>query len=266
MTAIPLERVGTRFLAQNVNRHLSAFLPKAIVCCAQQALDYYANLGYARRKMTVIPNGFDLDVFQRNASARERIRADLGVRHDEFLVGIVGRLHPMKDHRSFVTAAGLVYRKLTNVKFVLAGEGLDSGNRELQAWVRDAGITNASVCLGLRDDVAELYSALDLSVLSSISGEGFPNVLGEAMACEVPCVATDVGESRLIIGDAGRIVAPSDPTALATAIEELLCLPADARVQLGSSARQRIRARYSIAAVGAMYADLYQNVACGRGA
>ncbi len=266
MTAIPLERRTTQFLAGTVNRYLSFRLPEAIVCCAQEALEHYASVGYQRAKMVVIPNGYDLDVFKPDALAREAMRRTLGVHNDELLVGIVGRFHPMKDYRSFITAAGLVRKQVSKVKFLLVGAGLELGNSELEAWSEEAGVKSVCLCLGRRDDLSELYSAMDLNVLSSTSGEGFPNVLGEAMACGVPCVTTDVGDSRIIVGETGRMVSPSDPSALAGAITDILRLSVQARRQLGLTARQRISNGFSIAVVARSYLDLYQTLVSRRNA
>jgi glycosyltransferase involved in cell wall biosynthesis len=260
MTAMPLERRATQFLAGTVNRYLSFRLPDAIVCCAQEALEHYAGIGYQRGKMVVIPNGFDLDVFKPDALTRRAMRKTLGVHDDELLVGIVGRFHPMKDHRTFIAAAGLIRKQMPKVRFLLVGAGLDFANSELEAWAEKAGVKSACLCLGRRDDLSGLYSAMDVNVLSSASGEGFPNVLGEAMACGVPCVATDVGDSRRILGETGRTVSPSDSSALADAITDILRLPVQARRQLGVSARQRIADRFSIAMIARSYLDLYRTL------
>jgi glycosyltransferase involved in cell wall biosynthesis len=115
--------------------------------------------------------------------------------------------------------------------------------------------------LGQRSDTPALNAALDMAVSASSYGEGFPNVLGEAMACGAPCVTTDVGDSALVVGDAGRVVKPNDPEALADAINDLLSLPASARQQLGAAARARIEAHFSLASVARQYAELYASLA-----
>src|SRR6185312_4545208 len=134
-----------------------------------------------------------LDAFTPSAVARAEARAALGVRSDELLVGIVGRFHPMKDHRTFVSAAAVARKSLANLRILMVGEGLGPENGVLDEWLHTAGMRDACLRLGRRRDLPALYAAMDLCVLSSRIGEGFPNVLGEAMACGVPCVATDVG-------------------------------------------------------------------------
>jgi len=125
--------------------------------------------------------------------------------------------------------------------------------------VEENGIENKVHLLGPRQDVALLTSALDVAVSSSV-GEAFPNVVVEAMSCGVPCVATDVGDSALIVGDTGKIVPPAHPRLLAEAILELLNLPRDERRKLGVKARQRIQTNFEISKVVTAYEDLYREV------
>jgi glycosyltransferase involved in cell wall biosynthesis len=109
-----------------------------------------------------------------------------------------------------------------------------------------------------------VYPALDLLVLASAWGEAWPNVLGEAMACGVACVATDIGESREIVGDAGVIVPPRDPQALARACQGLLQQDHEARQALGMRARERVMTRFDIGAVFRQYADLWRGGAASE--
>lgn len=260
MTNVARQRLGTRMVTQTANKYLSRFVPKAIVCCAQEALEEYVRLGFMRTRMVVIPNGFDVDVFRPDAQARAIVRNSLGVKDDELLVGIVGRFHPIKDHRSFVRAAGSIHARIPKARFLMVGEGVRAENPELAGWFDEASVRDICHCVGRRDDLPALYAAMDVNVLSSI-GEGFPNVLGEAMACGVPCVATDVGGSKDLIGDTGSLVPPSDPQALSDAVIALLERTKAERVQLGLAARRRIQERFSIDAVSHVYGELYQRVA-----
>ena len=255
------EKPLLKFLARVTNPLLSRWLPDAIVCCGERARDVHVSFGFAPEKCTVIPNGFDLARFKPDPRAGAALRKELGIPEGAPLVGMVARLHPMKDHGNFMHAAAAVARELPSAVFLLCGDGLAPGARPLQRWMREAGLAPDSVRpIGRRDDMEKVYPALTVAVSSSKSGEGFSNVLGEAMACGVPCVATDVGDSALIVGETGRIVPPRDPSALARAVLEFLRIPASERAAAGLSARHRIETRYSLATIAARYEALYAQV------
>lgn len=265
-TNVKGEKLLKKLLACIVNPLLSYSLPDAIVCCAEEARKIHAGFGYARKKLCVIPNGFDLNRFTPNEHKRQEMRAELGVPDTALLVGMVTRMHPMKDIGNFLKAAARVAQEVPGARFLLCGEGLTRDSLQVESWRREAGLPgDRLLLLGRRNNVEWLYPALDLFVSSSLS-EGFPNVLGEAMACGVPCVATDVGDSRLIVGDTGSIVPSRNPEALASAILEKLNLTAEIRHSLGEAARNRIVTNYSIATVSAQYAALFDRVIQARAA
>src|SRR5690606_2510752 len=160
---------------------------------------------------------------------------ELGLGEDDLLVGLVARWHPQKDHPGFVRAAAQLVRREPRARFVLIGNDCDAGNPELVGLVREAGVGDRMHLLGRRTDIPRLTAALDVATSSSSFGEAFPNILGEAMACAVPCVTTDVGDSADIVGDTGRVVPPRDPDALAAALAEILSMPPQARAALGRS-------------------------------
>jgi glycosyltransferase involved in cell wall biosynthesis len=108
-----------------------------------------------------------------------------------------------------------------------------------------------------------LAAALDLLASPSL-GEGFPNVVAEAMACGVPCVVSDAGDSAALVGATGRIVPPGDPDALAAACQELITAGAARRQKMGAAARRRVAERYSLAATVAAYQELYQAIVPGH--
>ena len=178
--------------------------------------------GYPKDKTVVIPNGIDTVRFFPNPEARERIRAQWGIAEDEALIGLVGRLDPKKDHETFLQAAVLLMQERKHVRFVCVGTGPSEYRTALHNRAHALGLTNHLLWVSAQSQVADVYNALDLLVNSSSYGEGFANVLGEAMACGVPCVATDVGDSGLVIGDAGQLVPPKDPVALKTAMQQVL--------------------------------------------
>jgi glycosyltransferase involved in cell wall biosynthesis len=243
---------------------LSSFIPEAIVCCSEAGRWAHAALGYQQSKLRVIPNGFDIDSSELDLNARRALRQEWGIDESAVLVGHVARFDPMKDHRGFVETAARVHAKIPSTRFIFCGDGVDRQNSALVEWIRAAGIEDACILLGPRADVQRIYAALDVFVMSSSHAEGFPNVLGEAMASAVPCVATDVGDARLIIGDTGYVVPTREPTRLSEALISLLELEPQGRARLGLAARMRVVERFSLPTVVGQYESLYEEILTKR--
>jgi len=239
---------------------LSGRVPEKIVCCSATAAAEHRDMGYCEAKITVIPNGFDMDAFQPDRATRARMRRELAVRDDEVLMGRIGRFHPQKDYGGFIRAAVAVLDKAPRTRFVMIGEGLDWSNAALVEMLRKHGIEERCLLLGRRADVADVIRALDVTVSSSSCGEGFPNVVAESMACAVPCVVTDVGDSAAIVGDAERVVPPGRPDLLAEACLAVVAMDPAGRRQLGENARQRLARLYNLPDVIRRYESLYSEV------
>lgn len=238
---------------------ISKWVPSRILSCSEKARQVHVGCGYAAGKMVVVPNGFDLSRFKPDDDARKRIRTELGIEVDTPLVGLIGRFDPQKNHAGFFEAAGVLHRHMPQVHFVLAGQGIDMGNAALMQAMAQAGVLANTHLLGLRNDMQGLMAALDV-LASSSYGEAFPNVLGEAMACGVPCAVTDVGDSAYIVGDTGRAVASGDMHGLAAALEELLALPPSEKAALDERARERVAEHFEIGAVVRQYEDFYESL------
>jgi glycosyltransferase involved in cell wall biosynthesis len=239
---------------------LSPWLPHRILSCSARAMAVHVEIGYRANKLQVIPNGFDLGRFQPDDAARQSVRTELGLAAETPLVGLIARYDVQKNHSGFIEAAALIHQQLPMVHFLLAGEGIDGSNAALNETIKARGLASCIHLLGRRDDMPRLMVALDV-LASSSYGEAFPNVLGEAMACRVPCVVTDVGDSAEIVGDSGRVVPSGDMAGLARHIVELLSLPPEQKLALGSQARARVEANYEIAQVARRYMDFYERVA-----
>lgn len=253
---------STRWVAR-AGGALSQRVPDAVVYVAHAAQESHAALGYACPHSSVIPNGFDLNEFRPDPAARLRVRHELGLAPATELVGLVGRFHPDKDHGSFIAAAGRVQRSNPQARFLLCGEGVTPENRQLTAWAEQNGVRNACHFLGQREDMPRLAAALDLAVCSSLT-EAFPRAVGEAMACGVPCVVTDVGDAAHLVGGTGRVIPAGDPAALAAAMDELLALDGAARRALGRMARERIVEDFSQQRVVARHWGLWRQLAAAR--
>lgn len=220
----------------------------------------HERLGYPPTLGRHIPNGFDTERFAPSAEARFRLREALGVGADTVLVGLFGRLHPQKNQEGFLQAAAKILdQRPHRVQFVLAGEGTEPTNPSLQAILPPGDVASKTLVLGARTDMPDLMAALDILVNCSF-GEGFPNVVGEAMACGVPCIVTDVGDSALIVGEAGVVVPPGDQQALERALQATIDLDSDARASLGWAGRQRVLDNFSLSSIVRQYEDLYDDL------
>lgn len=239
---------------------LSGQLPSRIICCSEHARVMYTASGFAAEKITVIPNGFDTNRFRPDPEAALSVRAELGLSAATPLIGLVARYDPLKDHASFVKAAALLHQAMPHVHFLMCGNKVDADNTELVAQVRAMGLQDVIHLLGPRSDVPRIFAALDIATSSSIS-EAFPLAVGEAMACGVPCVATDVGDSALMIGTTGKIVPPANPAALMAGWKDLLALDPAARAQLGIASRNRVRELFDLDAVTRRYEAVYHELA-----
>ncbi len=235
---------------------LSRRVPGRIVFCSEYGRTQYQTHGFGSDCSVTIPNGFDTERFQSDAAGRVSIRKEIGVDADTPLVGLVARYHPFKDHTTFIEAAGLVAQRMPSVRFLLVGGGVDPQNATIVEHLRKLNLTVRCHLMGGRHDLPAIYSALDLLVSSSIS-EAFPLVIGEAMSCGVACVVTDVGDSRLIVDETGETVPPSDPKAMAEAMERMLSVSAVERDKRGGEVRRQICEQFSLDAVTRMYEEEY---------
>lgn len=253
------EKAGTR-AAIRAGTVLSG-RARRIVYNSRVAAEQHEALGYPAAKRCLLPNGFDCDRFRPSPEARAAVRAELGLAESDVVIGQVGRLHPMKGHGTFLRAAGALAARHPSVRFVLAGRGVVPQDAELAALVRDNGLQGRVQLLGEREDTFRLYPALDVATLASSWGEGFPNVVGEAMACGVPCVVTDVGDSAWVVGGHGVVVPPDQPAALAAGWATLVEAGAEGRARLGERARERVVEHFSLERVVAQYEELYHSLA-----
>jgi len=202
-------------LISRVCAFLSSSIPEKIICCAYRAQSTHKEKGYCPRKMIVIQNGYDFSKFHPDVMMRESIRNDLGVRSGDFLIGMIARYSPCKDHQNLLEALALLKGKM-NFICLLVGENI-KGNEVLWKVVLRLGLENNVRLLEFRKDIQSIMNALDIHVLSSLA-EGFPNVLAEAMACGIPAISTDVGDAKYILGDPAMCCPPRSPSALAELI------------------------------------------------
>lgn len=204
-----------------------AGLPDLIISNSVAGRNYAVARGLPAVKMHVICNGFDTQRFRPNAGARSRLRAAWGVDDRAPVIGMVARFDPMKGYSTFLGAAALLAKDCRDVRFVLVGHGSSRYRAALRQIVHRLGLEAQVIWQHPHSDMPHVYPAFDVLCCASVS-EGFPNVLGEAMACGVPCVVTDVGDARRIVGKIGIVLPPRDAAALARGLAAML-----QRVQTG---------------------------------
>ena len=231
-------------------------VPAAVVVNSLAGQQYHQRLGYRPRRWEVIANGFDMDRFRPDRSIGPKLREELGLPQDTVLLALVARVDPMKDHAVFLAAARQVATARAHAHFVLAGNGTET----LIPRVAELGLSGRVHFLGSYRHMDRLIPGIDIACLSSAFGEGFPNVLGEAMAAGVPCIGTDVGDIRAIIGRTGIVVPPRDPQAFAMAMINLIDRGPNARYELGQAARAWIQAEYSLSHIVTRYEALYESL------
>lgn len=250
-----------RRLTQAVIRVSAAFSrrPAAILYNSRLGAAQHEAIGYDCTKRVVIPNGFDCDQFRPSAEARRDVRQELGLAPDTMLIGLIARYHPMKGHGVFLTAASLLAREHAGLRFVLVGRGVTAGQPALARSLEELRLRDRVFLLGERSDVPRITAALDVACSSSVWSEGFSNAMGEAMACGVPCVATDIGESREILGNTGVIAPANDPAALAQGIGRIVAERVEQRRARGLHARARVEQMFSLGRVAEQYHELYRD-------
>lgn len=251
----PLSGV-TRALCARLSRR-----PALVIANSDAGVREHRALGYAPRRWAVVPNGIDVARYRPRPERRDAVRGALGLPSDAFVLGVVARYDPMKGHDVLAGALGLWLARWPGAHVLVAGAGIDWQAPEYSALKAAMPELASRVhLLGLRRDVADLWSACDVAGSPS-HGEGFANAIAEAMACGVPVVATAVGDSAQIVGGEGVTVPPADPGAFAVALDRIASLaPAD-RQAVGLRARKRVAELFSLDVAAARYLDAYRSVA-----
>jgi len=222
-----------------VTRFLYDVLPDAIVTTGEAIRTAMVRRhGFNPGKIVSIPTGIDTDVFSRKGG-HTSIRAELGLPDDAPLVGIVAVLRGWKGHEDFVEAARLVRQSVPDARFLIVGDG--PYRSRVEAAIVGKGLTDHIIMTGHRDDVAAVLRSLDVFVLSSFGHEGVPQAVLQALAMEVPVVASDVGGVAEAVrdGETGWLVPPRDPVAMASRITVLLSQP-DLRRVMGKKGRELV--------------------------
>jgi glycosyltransferase involved in cell wall biosynthesis len=237
---------------------LASKLPCGIIYNSRAAAIQHEKIGYSKRRRVFIPNGFEPPTPQ--PPSMGKLPELQNLRPTALVVGHAARFHPKKGQHFLLSAIKMVRERGVDVSLVIAGRGMDEDNTIVTEMCDEQGLSGCTFLLGECSSMSSFYRSLDVFVSSSSWGEGFPNVIAEAMMEGIPCVGTDVGETRDIIGDTGVVVHPASPDLLADGICNLLLAPEATRKMLGARAADRIKTRFSMASVGRRYLSIYQDL------
>lgn len=211
-------------LAYGLERRLSP-LAALIIVNSRAGLEHAKANGFPWRKLALVPNAVDAIRCEPDSAAAARLRQAWGVPQDAMLIGVVARMDPMKDQLGFVHAAAILARSHPDSRFVLVGGGLEDYARQVRAAIEATGLGERFTLTGKLSGMPGVYAALDVLCQSSAYGEGFPNVVAEALCSGTPCVVTGVGDAPELAALAGRaalVVPPGDPSALAQGLADML--------------------------------------------
>lgn len=220
---------------------LSIFASR-IAVNSMAGLEYAVKSGLPREKMLFVPNGIDTNTFYPNDEERRRVRAQWNMGDDVKIVGNISRFDPIKNHTMFLKAAAGVAAERSDVRFICVGHGKESYLQELKQLARTLGLEGKVHWIQAQSEVRAVYNAVDVFCSSSLT-EGFPNVIGEAMACGRHCVVTNVGDSALVVGDTGVVVPSDDAKAMTAGLLDRI----NATETLNLRARQRILENFTVA-------------------
>lgn len=226
----------------SVERVLARFAD-AIIANSEAGRRICERNGYPARRLTVVPNGIDTERFKRDSAGGAAIREQWGWQQ-QTVIGLVGRVDPVKAHDLFFEAAARLAQRVPRARFLCVGVTAAQA-KAFEQPLRRLGLENLVRFSPPTDDLARAYSALDILCMCS-HGEGFPNVVAEAMSCGVPCVVTDVGDAAYLVGETGIVVPPRDPERLAAGLEAMIARISAHSEQMRCAARQRIADNFGL--------------------
>jgi len=235
-------------------------IPDWIICNSHAGLFHAIKKGFPASRMSVISNGIDTNRFFPDRERGRRLRQRWNIQGDKKLIGMVARIDPMKDYPNFLQAAALLLQDKQDLHFLCVGDGPDELIKEYSQLASSLGLRDILTWAGYQQDMPAIYNALDILVSASAYGEGFSNVIGEAMACGTPCVATDVGDSALLVETFGELVPPSNPQALRDSILKLLRFVSESEVAIANQLAQEVTQQFSVDALASNTVLLFEKL------
>jgi glycosyltransferase involved in cell wall biosynthesis len=247
----------TSIILVKILSYLSFFIPISIILNSKKAQKIYKIKGFDKKKFVFIPNGYDLSIFKPDRLQRKIFRKKLKIKNNIKLIGNIARYDPKKDHANLIRALNLLKLKNYNFLCILVGHKISKHNKELNSLIKKLELSDKIKLFGQSNNVLQILNAIDIYVQSSSFGEGFPNVVAEAMSCGIPCVVTDVGDASNIVGKTGQVVPPNSPEKLAKKIEQTIN---NINKRKYNNPRLRIRQHFTINKMINKYNKLWYNV------
>jgi len=251
------DKLTTRFIIRLLGRLSGRF--NTIIFNSSVSLQQHIALGYSTKNTNFIPNGFDCQIFKPLQNNRSALRKEMSIREDAFVIGNIGRYHKVKNHAGLIQAFSRFAKNNTNSHLVLIGKDLSNTNHSLIRLIKNLGLENRVSLLGEKTNIPELISMMDVYISSSVA-EAFPNTIGEAMACGVICVATNVGDTAYLIGDTGILVNPDDTDGLVNGMNHAADLSISERKSIGKEARDRILDHFQQSTITLSYEKTYNKL------
>lgn len=248
----------TSIILVKILSYLSFFIPISIILNSKKAKGIYKIKGYDKKKFVFIPNGYDLSIFKPDRLQRKIFRKKLKIKNNTILIGNIARYDPKKDHANLIQALYLLKLKNYNFLCILVGHKISKHNNKLNYLIKKLKLSDKVKLLGQSNNVLQIFNGIDIYVQSSSFGEGFPNVVAEAMSCGIPCVVTDVGDASYIVGKTGCAIPPRNPILLAKAIEKKINqISAKQWKEKKRDCRLRIKNNFSIKKMTFKYNNLW---------
>lgn len=226
----------------------SSIIPKKIICCSETVKINHLAI-FNNSKLVVVNNGFDTIILNNSDLKRVAFRNSLNLKSNSLIFGMACRYHPQKDFKTLFESLSLIKKRgIFDFKIVLVGSNLNYNNIELVNIIKSYNLEEFVLLKGVSNDIKDFFSVIDLYFMTSSYGEGFPNVLAEAMSCGIPCISTNVGEAATIINNLGSVVEPQRPDLFAVEIIRFLKIIEDKSSfsELKIKCREFIESNYSL--------------------
>ncbi|MBN1254711.1 MAG: glycosyltransferase [Deltaproteobacteria bacterium] len=253
------ETTGT-FIYFHLDRILGNGIADAYLANSNRGKYFHISKGFDDRKIFVIHNGIDTEVIKRNKQDKKKeFYKELKILPNSLVIGLIARIAPIKDHKTFLEAVKIVHKEYPEAVFLIVGGGAPSLMDDLRRLTKELGVEEKVIFAGMRNDVPELLQIIDIVCSSSSHGEAFSNSIAEAMAAGKPVIVTDVGDMAEVVkdGECGFVIPPRHPKALAKRIIEFLS-DEETRKTMGAMARERIEKNYAIDSLIKKTEQVYQ--------